>query len=74
MEPLYYVKPNSWTEGNRISFFNKNLDQYKAADSNLYSFDLILDGVRLSCNFLSKGYSNNRETLDFRIVSALASK
>jgi len=74
MEPLEYIKPDSWKEGNQISFFNKDLERYKNADSNLYTFDLIIEGLRITCKFLRKGYSNNRETLDFRIMVPLAPK
>ena len=74
MEPLKYIKPDSWKDGNQISFFNKDLEQYKKADSNLYTFDLIAEGLRITCKFLGNGYHNNRETLDFIITQALAAK
>ncbi|MDB5089629.1 MAG: hypothetical protein JWR09_3623 [Mucilaginibacter sp.] len=76
MEPLDYYLDFPVKTGDLISFFNKDLEQYKVPHSNSYKFILDLQSIAIfvTCIFLRKSYIKNKETLDFVITEVGASK
>jgi len=59
-------------KGSKISFFEINLEAYKAKDSDTYKFNLNFPVAAkfITCKLLGGGFIQGRETINFEVIEA----